>query len=72
MIIFSLAKNQDAPWFFLWPKCMLSISYWEADQTCRNTQGQLRFNDPMRVHPIQRMIYRAPLEFVEKKYLSVH
>ena len=27
---------------------------------------------PWEFHPIQRMIYRAPLEFVEKRYLSVH
>ena len=61
---------------FLWPKCMLSISYWEADQTCCNTQGQLWFNDPMRVspnpaHDLQRSEFE--FEFVEKNiYLCIN
>ena len=71
MIIFHWQRTKKLHGF-LWPKCMLSISYWEADQTCYNTQGQLWSMIRWEFHPIQRMIYRGPLEFVEKKYLSVH
>lgn len=49
---FFTGKEPRCSMIFERTKCMLSSSYWEADQTCCNTQGQLRFNDAMRVSPI--------------------
>ena len=72
MIIFSLAKNQDAPRFFLWPKCMLSIDIERLTKLVAILKVNCDSMIPWEFHPIQPMIYRAPLEFVEKKYLSVH
>ena len=72
MIIFSLAKNQDAPWFFYGQ----NVCYQLVIERLTKLVAILKVNcDSMirwEFHPIQRMIYRGPLEFVEKKYLSVH
>ena len=69
---FFTGKEPRCSTVFLWPKCMLSIDIARLTKLVAILKVNCNSMIPWEFHPIQHMIYRVPLEFVEKKYLSVH